>query len=39
VENAINTKKEMADSNWHRDFAPVAVGVLTQIANSLRALS
>jgi hypothetical protein len=39
VENAINAKKAMADANWHRDIAPVAAGVLAQIANSLRALS
>jgi hypothetical protein len=39
VENAVNTKKAMADSHWHRDIAPVAIGVLTQLANSLRALS
>ena len=38
VETAIATKKDMADTHWHRDIAPVAVGVLAQIANSLRAL-
>ena len=39
VENAMNAKKAMADANWHRNIAPVAAGVLAQIANSLRALS
>ena len=39
VESAINAKKAMADANWHREIAPVASGVLAQIANSLRALS
>ena len=39
IENAINAKKAMADANWHREIAPVAVGVLTQIANSMDALS
>jgi hypothetical protein len=38
VENAMNAKNAMADANWHRDIAPVAAGVLAQIANSLRAL-
>jgi hypothetical protein len=39
VESAINAKKAMADAKWHREIAPVAAGVLAQIANSLRALS
>jgi hypothetical protein len=38
VESAMTTKKAMADANWHREIAPVAAGVLAQIANSLRAL-
>jgi hypothetical protein len=38
VENAINAKKAMADANWHQNIAPVAAGVLAQIANSLKAL-
>jgi hypothetical protein len=38
VENAMETKKAMADAHWHQNIAPVAAGVLAQIANSLRAL-
>jgi hypothetical protein len=38
VESAMATKQAMANANWHRDLAPVAAGVLAQIANSLRAL-
>lgn len=38
VENAINAKNAMADANWHTRIAPIAAGVLAQIANSLRAL-
>jgi hypothetical protein len=39
VENAITAKKAMADADWHRGIAPVAAGVLAQIANSLSALA
>jgi hypothetical protein len=39
VEGAMNAKKAMADANWHREIAPVAAGVLAQLANSLKALS
>jgi hypothetical protein len=38
VESAMTAKKAMADANWHQKIAPVAAGVLAQIANSLRAL-
>jgi len=38
VDNAMETKKEMADAHWHENIAPVAGAVLAQIANSLRAL-
>jgi hypothetical protein len=38
VESAINARKAMADANCHKDIAPVAAGVLAQIANSLEAL-
>jgi hypothetical protein len=38
VENAITAKKAMADAHRHQQIAPVAAGVLAQIANSLRAL-
>jgi hypothetical protein len=36
---SINAKKAMANANWHRDIAPLAAGVLAQIANSLNALT
>lgn len=39
VESAIHAKHAMADANHHREIAPVAAGVLAQIANSLQALS
>ena len=38
VESAMNAKKAMADEKWHQQIAPVAAGVLAQIANSVRAL-
>jgi len=38
VESAIDTKKQMEDTHWHQTIAPLAAGVLAQLANSLRAL-
>lgn len=38
VDNAMETKKAMADARWHETLAPVAGAVLAQLANSLRAL-
>lgn len=38
VESAMDTKKAMEDAHWHQTIAPVAAGVLAQLANSLRAL-
>lgn len=38
VESALDTKKAMEDAHWHQTIAPLAAGVLAQLANSLRAL-
>jgi hypothetical protein len=38
VENAINTKAQILADRGHSDIVPIAMGVLTQIANSLEAL-
>jgi hypothetical protein len=38
VENAINTKAQILAVRSHSDIVPVAMGVLSQIANSLEAL-
>jgi hypothetical protein len=38
VESAMDTKKAMEDAHWHETIAPIAAGVLAQLANSLRAL-